>query len=58
MNSKNVYRRNRYMAPIAEKNADELLLAIKKGQTDADECRAELHRQGWTDAHIEQQIGA
>lgn len=42
----------RYTAPLAEKTADELLLAIRKNQADAAECRRQLHRDGWTDEMI------
>jgi hypothetical protein len=43
---------NRYHAPLSEKTADELLLAIRKQHADAAECRQQLHRDGWTDAMI------
>lgn len=44
---------NTFHAPLAEKMEDELVCAIVRGQYDSAECRAELHRRGWTDAHIE-----
>lgn len=48
---------NRYHAALAEKTADELLVAIRKDHQDADACRAELYRQGWTDVHIREATG-
>jgi hypothetical protein len=52
-----IIKENRFHAPLREKCADELLLAIRKDQLDAAECRAELHRIGWTDEHIKARIG-
>lgn len=46
---------NRYSAPLSEKAEDELLLAIRKGQSDTADARAELAARGikTTEAHAD-----
>lgn len=45
---------NRYHAALHEKPEDDLIGAIRRGQADADACKQELYRRGWTDEHIAQ----
>lgn len=47
----------RFHGPLSEKMEDELLLAIKKGQSDAGECWAELVKRGWNDQWIMRSTG-